>query len=102
MLPGTRSEGTLPSSRGVGGDLLERCRRDERAGMRSALLTPLPWGAPSDAETGEGGRKSRGRGLRKTPARCLLFVYSHLPQFSLNAPRLSPARERGREAAGVP
>lgn len=67
--------------------------------MRSALLTPILWGAPSDGETGEGGRKSRGRGLRKTPMWCFRFVYSHLPQSSLNSPRLSPAHESGREEA---
>lgn len=68
--------------------------------MRSALLTPILWGAPSHGETGEGGSKSRGRELRKTRACCFRFVYSHLLQFSLNSPRLPAGGESGREAAG--
>lgn len=71
----------LPAG-GSGRIYRERCPREERAGMRSALLTPILWGAPSDGEAGEGGRKSRDRGLSKTPLWCFHFVYSHL----LNSP----------------
>lgn len=71
----------LPAG-GSEGICRERCRREERAGMRSALLTPILWRAPSDGETGEGGRSLGAGGYGKH--RCGAF--SLCIPVSLNSP----------------
>lgn len=99
VLPGTRSEGTLPSSRGVGGDVQGAV---PAGGAGRDALCPTHPNPPRSARPRRDRRRREkvpGRGAKENTGAALSLCVFPSPQFSWNSPRLSPAPESGREAA---